>query len=60
MDKKFIIGIFAAVAVSMAIVIVPWACTFYNSTFSKDPASWGSLEITLEVCYLRLFQSLAL
>lgn len=41
MDKKFIIGIFAAVAVSMAIVIVPWAYTFYNSTFSKDPASWG-------------------
>ncbi|CAG8870124.1 hypothetical protein [Pseudomonas fluorescens] len=41
MNKKFIIGIFAAVAVSMAIVIVPWAYTFYNSTFSKDPASWG-------------------
>ncbi|AUG01403.1 hypothetical protein CXQ81_12575 [Pseudomonas sp. 09C 129] len=41
MDKKFIIGVFAAVAVSMAVVIVPWVYTFYHSTFSQDPASWG-------------------
>lgn len=41
MDKKFIIGIFSAIAVSVAIVILPWAYTFYSPTFSKDPASWG-------------------
>jgi uncharacterized membrane protein len=41
MNKKFIMGVFSAVAVSMAIVIVPWAYTFYNSAFSTDPASWG-------------------
>ncbi|WP_455805068.1 hypothetical protein [Pseudomonas fluorescens] len=41
MDKKFIIGVFSAIAVSVAIVIMPWAYTFYSPTFSKDPASWG-------------------
>lgn len=41
MNKKFVIGIFVAVVVSLALVILPWAYTFYNSTFSTDPASWG-------------------
>ncbi|WP_448124211.1 hypothetical protein [Pseudomonas veronii] len=41
MDKKFIAVILTAVSLSVAIVIMPWAYTFYSPSFSKDPASWG-------------------
>lgn len=41
MDKRTIIAITSAVAISIALVIAPWLYQFHGTSFSGDPASWG-------------------
>jgi hypothetical protein len=41
MCRKLGLIIFVAIAVSVALVVLPWVATFYNAPLSTTPADWG-------------------
>lgn len=41
MYRKMALTISIAIFISVAIVVLPWAYTFYGTPFSTNPANWG-------------------